>query len=151
MRTGTHGSSVGIVAMIGVLSPTPWPSSRRALGVELGGHEHRAARGVEVEHLGGVGRSRKPLSSAHAPTSSPPPASTVMSRASICVSRMISTSAASAAAAAASAASAAGGATSCGQALEVQSPPRSTLVGTSGSGMIDPTASPSPVNSNDVT
>ena len=28
MRTGTHGSSVGIVAMIGVLSPTPWPRSR---------------------------------------------------------------------------------------------------------------------------
>ena len=28
MRTGTHGSSVGIVAMIGVLSPTPCPRSR---------------------------------------------------------------------------------------------------------------------------
>ena len=27
MCTGTHGSSVGIVAMIGVESPEPWPSS----------------------------------------------------------------------------------------------------------------------------
>ena len=27
MRTGTQGSSVGMVAMIGVLSPAPCPSS----------------------------------------------------------------------------------------------------------------------------
>ena len=74
-----------------------------------------------------------------------------MSRASICVSRMISTSADSAAAVASVATAAAGGATSWAKRWRVQSPPRSTLVGTSGSGTIDPTASPSPVNSNDVT
>ena len=28
MRSGTHGSSVGIVSMIGVPSPAFWPSSR---------------------------------------------------------------------------------------------------------------------------
>ena len=27
MRSGTHGSSVGIVTMIGVPSPAAWPSS----------------------------------------------------------------------------------------------------------------------------
>ena len=95
MRSGTHGSSVGMVAMIGVLSPARLAELGGAPGVELGGHEHRAALGVEVEHLGRVratARSRSP-----APTRRPRrprPSSTVMSRASISVSRMISTSAA---------------------------------------------------------
>ena len=61
MRSGTHGSSVGIVAMIGVPSPAPWPRSRGPLGVEAGGHEDRAALGVEVEHLGCVGRQEEPV------------------------------------------------------------------------------------------
>ena len=55
IRSGTHGSSVGIVTMIGVPSPGRWPSSAARDGVEPGGHEDRAALGVEVEHLGRVG------------------------------------------------------------------------------------------------
>ena len=76
-----------------------------------------------------------------------------MSRASIFVSRITSARRAASAAAAPEAldASADGGATSCARRCSVQSPPRTTSVGTSGSGTIEPTSSPSPVNSNDVT
>ena len=92
------------------------------------------------------------MSTAQRPTSSPPPASTVMSRASICVSRMISTSADAAVAVRGDVGGrSSAGATSWARRCSVQSPPRSTLVGTSGSGTIEPTDSPSPVNSNDVT
>ena len=45
----------------------------------------------------------------------------------------------------------AGGATSSASRCSVQSPPRSTVVGTPGSGMIEPTSLPSPVKANDVT
>jgi hypothetical protein len=75
----------------------------------------------------------------------------VMSSASICVSRITLAPAASAESALASGTELAGGATSRVSRCRVQSPPRSTLVGMSGSGMMEPTSSPSPVNSNDVT
>ena len=56
MRRGTHGLPVGMVRWIGVPSPRRWPRVVGPAGVEAGGHEDRAAGGVEVEHLGGVDR-----------------------------------------------------------------------------------------------
>ena len=44
-----------------------------------------------------------------------------------------------------------GGATSRTSRCNVQSPPRSTASGTAGSGTIEPTSLPAPVNANDVT
>jgi hypothetical protein len=76
-----------------------------------------------------------------------------MSRASICVSRRTSALASPAPPVAASSAvkARAGGATSWASRCRVQSPPRTTSVGMSGRGTIDPTSSPSPVNSKEVT
>ena len=90
---------------------------------------------------------------AHSPTASPPPDSTVMSRASISVSRRISTPELSEAApaAAVSPSSNTGGFTSSWRRWSVQSPPRTTSIGAAGNGMIEPTDSPLPLNSNDVT
>ena len=77
---------------------------------------------------------------------------TVMSSASTSVSRITSTSAPAASATAASPSPlGGGGATSCARRWSVQSPARVTSVGTSGSGTIDPTSWPSPVNSKAVT
>ena len=56
MRSGTHGLAVGMVRWIGVPSPSALAAGRGPAGVEAGRHEDRAARGVEVEHLGGVER-----------------------------------------------------------------------------------------------
>ena len=53
---GPTGSSVGIVMWTGVPSPTAWPRAAAASRVERGGEEDRRAGGVEVEHLGRVGR-----------------------------------------------------------------------------------------------
>jgi hypothetical protein len=75
-----------------------------------------------------------------------------MSSASIWVSSSTSAPPASAAGAASSASSPSiGGATSWARRCRVQSPPRTTSVGTSGSGVIAPTSAPSPVNVNAVT
>ena len=56
IRSGTHGLSVGIVMWTGVPSPTAWPRVGGRVGIEHGGQEDRDAGGVEVEHLGRVGR-----------------------------------------------------------------------------------------------
>ena len=76
-----------------------------------------------------------------------------MSRASISVSRITSARPAvdSAAPVSAKRRRRRAGATSWARRWSVQSPPRTTSVGMSGSGMIEPTDSPVPVNSNDVT
>ena len=90
MRSGTHGSSVGIVRWIGVPSPLVWPSSAARGCVEAGGHEDGAALGVELEHLGRVGREEEAVLDGPLAHVVGPAASTVMSRASILVSRSTS-------------------------------------------------------------
>ena len=48
-----------MVMWIGVPCPLRQALLGRPGGVELGGEEHRAALGVEVEHLGRVGREEE--------------------------------------------------------------------------------------------
>ena len=56
MRSGTHGSVVGMVMWTGVPSPIGLAALQRGIRVEAGGQEDGAPLGVEVEHLGRVGR-----------------------------------------------------------------------------------------------
>ncbi len=91
IRIGTQGSSVGIVAMIGVLSPVLCQLGR-SLSIEPGGHEDRTALGIEIEDLGSVGGEEETVLGSPRPASSPPPRRTVMSRASISTSRRTSAS-----------------------------------------------------------
>ena len=154
IRSGTHGSSVGIVTMIGVPWPADCPSSRRPRRVEPGGHEDGAALGVEVEDLGGVRGEEEPVVDGPLPDLV---AAALEHRDVERVDlRLVEDLGAPGAVVVASAEQAEAlvllrGATSWARRCSVQSPPRSTLVGTSGSGTIEPTSSPSPVNSNDVT
>ena len=75
-----------------------------------------------------------------------------MSSASISVFRITFARSSAAPAAVDASANASGcGCVSCTNRWSVQSPPRITLVGTPGSGMIDPNSPSPPANSNDVT
>ena len=56
MRSGTHGSSVGIVRWTGVPSPCCWPRSLAAPPSNTAARKIGDALGVEVEHLGCIGR-----------------------------------------------------------------------------------------------
>ena len=124
-----------------------------ALGVELGGHEHGAARGVEVEYLGRVGREeeavlQRPLADLVAAAGEDRDVERVDLRLEDDLNSSVESCRCRRGVVAGFGD---GGATSSARRCSVQSPPRSTDVGTSGSGTIDPTDSPSPVNSNDVT
>ena len=124
----------------------------RPLGVELGGHEHRAAVGVEVEDLGCVRREQEAVLERPLPDL----VTAALEHGDVeGVDLRLQHDLHSAGAAPVLPrrrhSPVAGGATSRASRCNVQSPPRSTDVGTSGSGTIDPTDSPSPVNSNAVT
>ena len=81
------GSGVGITTWIGVPSPTLHALVGGAFGVEPGRQEDRAALGVELQHLGRVGRQEEPVvASPRCRRRRAPPLRTVMSSASISAS-----------------------------------------------------------------
>ena len=153
MRSGTHGSSVGIVTMIGVPCPACLAELGRPAGVELRGHEDGAALGVEVEDLGRVRGEEEAVLDGPLPHL----VAAALEDGDVegvdlgLEDDVDAAAVVDAGRRARAARPPVGGATSWVRRCSVQSPPRSTSVGTSGSGTIEPTSSPSPVNSNDVT
>ncbi len=150
MRSGTHGIVRGDRRHDRRAVAFALAQLGGATGVELGGHEHRAALGVEVEHFGCVGGQQEPVLQRPLPDLVTTARSTVMSSASISVSSRISTSAAArAVAAVVSLPHRQVRRDFLGQALQSPIACRAaTFVGTSGSGTMEPTDSPSPENWN---
>ena len=125
---------------------------RGGIGVEAGGQEDRAALGVEVEHLGRVGRQPEavrlgPRADVVAAALEDRDVERVDPRLEEDLERRQAAGAASRG----EDASGTGGWVSRMSRWRVQSPPRSTLDGMPGSGVIEPNVPPPPANAKAVT